>query len=246
MFAAGNGTEELTSYENASISKLISARILRIIEVASGRETIVDASSIVDARTQCGADAPSPANQTVSLLPKGSNNKVFVVGANDTLLLGIVGRTYVDLIRLADGGASCAGTLGFFGKIGAWALTRDAKSLLGLDTASGAQWSVDESIAHARGKLPQRRAAGRSSLRCWPERDDPGSRGKPVRLDRGVASSDGADRVVQRRAVIPDGDCACALIARWACWNQWFSNAWRAQRPMQTGCALAIRRGEEQ
>ena len=145
--AARTPESVLRDFANESSSNLNNARALRIIEPATGREMIVDAASIVAARAQCRNEAPSQETQRETLLPEGSNDKVFIVAAKDTALLGFAGNSSFELIRIGDGNATCADKRGFFGKIDRWALTRDGSSLLGADATSGALWTFDESVA---------------------------------------------------------------------------------------------------
>ena len=135
------------NFVNESRSTLSNARALRIIEPATGRETIVDAESIVAARAQCRNEPPSQEPQPGTLLPEDSKDTAFIVAAKDAMLLGFAGNSSFELIRIDDGKATCADKRGFFGKIDRWALKRDGTSLLGADATSGALWTFDESVA---------------------------------------------------------------------------------------------------
>ena len=199
VFAALKPGTDIT--RRATSSDLNAFEALWIIDVARGQGTALDAAKISKAVAACAVGIPAGtqdaqrAPTSESLLPKRSSSRMFVAGTIDSLYLGVVTGQSIDLMVIANGAATCVGTLYVYGEMGQWMVAQDGKSLLAVGDSTGASWGIAETVSVKADKDAWRRKAPRAGLR----RGTQGRHGEPEpgRVDLGDAPSDAADGPVR-------------------------------------------------
>ena len=90
---------------------------------------------------------------------------MFVAGTIDSLYLGVVTGQSIDLMVIANGAATCVGTLYVYGEMGQWMVAQDGKTLLAVGDSTGASWGIAETVSvkaermRREGKLRERACA---------------------------------------------------------------------------------------
>ena len=142
-----------------------------VFDASTDKSTAVDVSDIRRARDACAklfpqSEADPPAR-------KRSTTRLFVSGAKELLLFGLLTDHSVDVIQIRKPAgrdtAKCVGTLFYTGEVAAWRAAQDGTTLLAGGSTLGLSWSVAEAMTDkasaliARGGL--REAACREGLR---------------------------------------------------------------------------------